>query len=221
MSVTPPNGFDMEECRKNLIADEGIRAKVYNDSRGIPTIGIGRNVGTKGLSIEEIEFLFQNDVEEAMRELDRTDPVWRELPPVLQECMVNLMFNMGATTWETFINTRAALARFDFEGVAKGLRNSKWYTQVQRSRKERIVNAFLDAAKVACLCLFFAGCTTATIKASDGSTIEFTRSFTDAYIEFDENGKFVYSSSPSDVAAQNLNGLLLDAIKAGKLAVVP
>ena len=147
-NVSLPNGFDMDECRKNLIADEGIRSKVYNDSRGIATIGIGRNVQTKGLSEEEIEFLFQNDIEEAMAELDKTDPVWRELPPVLQECMVNLMFNMGATTWLKFVNTRAALARFDFESVAKGLRNSKWYAQVQDSRKNRIVNAFLNAAKV-------------------------------------------------------------------------
>lgn len=147
-SFLPP-GFNLDLCRAHLIADEGKRNKAYKDSLGIITIGIGRNIQEKGLSDAEVEMLFQNDLDEVMNELDRVEPVWRQLPPILQDCMVNLMFNMGATKWLKFVNTRKALNNFDYEGVAIGLENSKWYTQVQPSRRDRIVNAFRAAASVA------------------------------------------------------------------------
>ena len=47
-------------AREQLKQDEGVREKVYMDSVGIPTIGVGRNLKDVGLSPYEINVLLEN-----------------------------------------------------------------------------------------------------------------------------------------------------------------
>jgi len=49
--------------------DEECKLKVYPDSLGILTIGIGRNVQEKGITREEAEYLLRNDINEAWADL--------------------------------------------------------------------------------------------------------------------------------------------------------
>lgn len=44
----------LEIARQQLTVDEGVRARVYSDTIGIPTIGVGRNLRDVGLSQDEI-----------------------------------------------------------------------------------------------------------------------------------------------------------------------
>lgn len=58
--------------RKQLIADEGSRLKMYDDatgkpvarlaSGGVPTIGVGRNLSDRGLTQQEVDYLLNNDI---------------------------------------------------------------------------------------------------------------------------------------------------------------
>ncbi|MFA6168950.1 MAG: hypothetical protein WC700_20155, partial [Gemmatimonadaceae bacterium] len=55
-----------EIARKQLKIDEGIKPYPYTDSVGKLTIGVGRNLVDVGLRPKEIDFLLENDIDEAV-----------------------------------------------------------------------------------------------------------------------------------------------------------
>lgn len=86
----------IESLRDQLYRDEGNERFVYNDSRGIPTIGVGRNLRDKGISLVESDFLLDNDIRDAASEVSAEIP-WSivSLDDVRREVLVNMSFNMG------------------------------------------------------------------------------------------------------------------------------
>jgi lysozyme len=139
---------DAELLCKELVDDEGYSEDLYKCSAGFWTIGIGHNIEANGLPKPIIDALFTYDVDTALNALDRTDPNWREHPEEVQRALVNLMFNLGEGKWLKFVNTRAAFARKDYLAAAAGLKASKWYTQVQKSRRDRIIAQVEGAANL-------------------------------------------------------------------------
>ncbi|HEX8106695.1 MAG TPA: glycoside hydrolase family protein [Kofleriaceae bacterium] len=123
---------------RDLERDEGKRSKVYKDSRGILTIGIGRNLQDRGLSDDEILYLLKNDIAEHCELLDRHLPWWRNMDEVRQRALANMAFNLGVGPSDeqptghllTFKNTLAAMARGDYEAAANGMSSSAWAQQV-------------------------------------------------------------------------------------------
>src|SRR3990167_270296 len=79
-----------------LIRHEGLRLKLYSDSLGVPTIGVGRNLRDKGISHAEAMLLLENDLDEVLVDL-QTFPWWAALDPVRQRVLVDLRFNLGPT----------------------------------------------------------------------------------------------------------------------------
>lgn len=130
--------MNREELARDLERDEGKRYKVYRDSKGIMTIGIGRNLEGKGLSEAEVQFLFNNDIDEHCALLDRHCSWWRNMDEVRQRALANLAFNLGVGPSDEqpdgkllqFKNTLAAMARGDWETAANGLSSSLWSKQV-------------------------------------------------------------------------------------------
>jgi lysozyme len=58
-----------------LVKHEGIRNKPYEDSVGVLTIGVGRNLDDVGLSHDEIYYLLKNDIRRCEKELDNSFPM--------------------------------------------------------------------------------------------------------------------------------------------------
>jgi GH24 family phage-related lysozyme (muramidase) len=89
-----------------LKADEGTRAHLYDDktgqpvtrlpSGGNPTIGIGRNLGSRDLAPDEIDLLFTNDVAREERALLAVMPWLPNINPVWFDVLVNQTFNVGS-----------------------------------------------------------------------------------------------------------------------------
>lgn len=121
-----------------LERDEGKRRKLYKDSNGIWSIGIGRNLQDKGLSDAEVAFLFKNDIAEHTALLDKYLPWWRKLDEVRQRVIANMAFNLGVGPSNEhprgklleFKNTLAAVERGDYEAAANGMIASAWARQV-------------------------------------------------------------------------------------------
>ena len=89
-----------------LTVDEGKLHFVYDDAtgksigagdgvKGNPTVGIGRNLASVGLSADEIDYLVRNDIGRVVAQLDASLPWWRSLTEGRQMAMINLTFNMG------------------------------------------------------------------------------------------------------------------------------
>jgi lysozyme len=52
----------LDITKAQLRVDEAVRAKLYKDSVGKWTIGVGRNLDDVGLRPDEIDYLLDNDV---------------------------------------------------------------------------------------------------------------------------------------------------------------
>lgn len=116
--------------RENLVKHEQRRNKVYKDSEGYLTVGIGHNLSAKGVSDAVIELIYTEDVAEAEDGARELYPDFDHLSDRRKAILVELVFNMGINVMKTFINTNAAINRQDWPAAAQGLENSKWYTQV-------------------------------------------------------------------------------------------
>lgn len=110
----------------------------YPDSKGILTIGYGRNIQANGVRESEATEMLDNDVDEAIHACFATFEWFRGLDTVRQAVVTELVFNMGMATWLQFKNTIAAIERRDFPAAAQGLRNSKWYRDVGPTRGDTI-----------------------------------------------------------------------------------
>lgn len=133
---------DLAATLADLREDEGTVLHAYQDHLGFWTIGTGRLIDQRrggGISLEENDYLLTNDVGGRAAILDAQYPWFRTLDPVRQSAFVNLAFNLGVDGLGMFHNTLAAAARGDWPGVERGLKNSKWFSQVQPSRSARIL----------------------------------------------------------------------------------
>jgi lysozyme len=128
-----------EKIRSYLVMAEGLRLKPYTDTVGKLTIGIGRNLTDVGISALEAYALLDHDIDRAITALVGRYPWFADEDPVRQAAMVELEFNMGSASFAGFHNTLAAWREKDYPKVVDGLRASKWFRQVQKSRSARIL----------------------------------------------------------------------------------
>ena len=122
-------------CRQ-LKRDEGIRLKPYEDSVGKLTIGVGRNLSDKGISMSEAILLLASDVAEASGDLLKALPWMANLGPIRSEdearrgAFINLTFNMGINGLLSFINMLGYARNHQWDKVAEHLLKSKYAEQV-------------------------------------------------------------------------------------------
>lgn len=121
--------MDRSLMLSELTRDERCELKPYQDSRGVMTIGIGRNL-QKGLVMEEVLHLFKNDLDEVEGELDHAYPWWQRLDEVRQRVLANMCFNMGITRLAGFTQTLHYIQTGQYDAAAKEMLNSAWAKQV-------------------------------------------------------------------------------------------
>jgi lysozyme len=120
---------------------EGRRKDVYFDSKGIPTIGIGHNMRAKPLppdwmpplSDDQINILFEGDSLNAIYMVrNMFADCFDSWTDNRKAAIVDLVFNMGATTFLTFGPTITHIRAGEWEEVAKHLEGTKWFRDVKR-----------------------------------------------------------------------------------------
>lgn len=138
---------------------EGRRSKVYKDSLGVPTIGIGYNlknstakedldkIGTnlnavlrgKELSNKQINALFNLSLHRSLNDAKIYYPGFNTLPDTAKGILVDMAFNLGLTRLAKFEDLKAALKIGNYNQAADAMVDSLWYKQV-KSRGVRLVN---------------------------------------------------------------------------------
>jgi lysozyme len=121
-----------------LIRDEALRLTPYADSVGVLTIGVGHNLYAKPITERAAMVILEDDIADALTDLDRALPWWRDMDEVRQMVLANMCFNVGITKLLEFKNTLEAMKRGDYRMAALGVTNSKWFTQVGE-RAKRLV----------------------------------------------------------------------------------
>lgn len=122
--------YDTKQLKYELSRDEANSRKPYRCTAKKLTIGIGRNLDDKGLSAEEVDFLFQNDIRECEQYLDKNIAWWRDLTDARQRVLLNMCFNLGWGGLSQFKNTLRAVKEARYKDAAGGMLNSLWAKQV-------------------------------------------------------------------------------------------
>ena len=152
--------YNYKTLLDKLIEHEGMVLTVYQDTLGIDTIGIGRNLKDRGISKEELDamdipnmdviyqygiseadarYLAKNDVQIVENELLTAHPCVDRLDAVRQLVLVDMAFNMGVPRLRKFKKMWAAIHEEDFQTAAKEMLDSRWAVQV-KSRSHKLAN---------------------------------------------------------------------------------
>ncbi|MEF3068144.1 glycoside hydrolase family protein [Pandoraea apista] len=121
--------YDANLLKAELTRDEGRRLRIYVDTVGKVSGGVGRNLTDKGFRDDEIDLMYRNDVAETEAWLDRNLPWWKSLDPVRQRVMMNMAFNMQGKLLG-FRNFLSAAQRGDWAKAATEMLDSLWARQV-------------------------------------------------------------------------------------------
>jgi lysozyme len=105
---------------------EGVRLKPYRDSRGLWTIGIGRCLDTKGISIQEAKYLLDHDMEEAVMSVVEHIPWAENIDENRFSVLAEMAFQMGIGGLLLFRQTLHYLEIGDYELAALAMLDSKW-----------------------------------------------------------------------------------------------
>ncbi len=122
------------QLRHLLIKHEGYRQKIYMDSMGIPTIGIGRNLEDRGVLPTEIDLMCEHDMQFFYDKLSEHFPWFNELNNARQIALIDFCF-MGFKKFLEFKRMIYFLERHEYDAASHEMLNSSWATQVGERSK--------------------------------------------------------------------------------------
>ena len=138
---------------QQLSRHEDIRLSAYQDSKSFWTIGIGHCIDSRitfdpemervyragPITIEDAKTLFELDLDNVIRALDRNIPWWQYLPEIQKRILIDMCFNLGIGNLLHFHKFLMALYDGDNITAAKEMENSDWYNEVgDRSRRLKL-----------------------------------------------------------------------------------
>ena len=140
--------MDIQQLRKQLEIDEGVKYDIYLDHLGLPTFGIGhlvtktdpesgQAVGTS-ISKERVAECFDMDVQSVINDCNKLYKDFEDLPEEVQQIIANMMFNMGYTRLSKFKGMKRGVDSKDWNQAADEMVDSRWYRQVT-NRANRLV----------------------------------------------------------------------------------
>jgi len=140
--------MNIEQLKKDLIKDEGIKLEIYEDHLGLPTHGIGhlitewdeeygKPIGTP-VSEDRVNQCFNVDVQGTIQECKLLYNDFEVLPSEAQLVIANMMYNMGRPRLSRFHKMKKAVDARDWNEASLQMQDSKWYHQVT-NRADRLV----------------------------------------------------------------------------------
>lgn len=128
MSILSEDGHKI--LVQQLMQDEGYRRFAYKDTMGFRTVGIGRNLDTVGISLDEAYYLLNNDIAITEEKLLKIFGVYETLSDNRKMVLINMGFNMGIGKLTQFVQMMKALDKSDFEKAAQEMLDSHWAKEV-------------------------------------------------------------------------------------------
>lgn len=136
--------MNIEQLKKDLIVDEGLRLKPYRCTAGKLTIGVGRNIEDNGIREDEAMYLLNNDISECLADCQKIfGDDWSKFSEPRQRAFCNMRFNLGAGTFRNFKTMIRFAKELNWTMAAYQMKNSKWYSQVG-DRAKRLIKMVLN-----------------------------------------------------------------------------
>ena len=119
--------------------NEGLKLKPYTCTAGKLTIGYGRNLTDKGITVAEADYLLSNDINEACDNIKQVFDIkaLKDFNYDRHMVLVDMMFNLGLSGFVKFIKMIDAIIKGDWETTANEAENSLWFKQVgERAKRD-------------------------------------------------------------------------------------
>ena len=141
--------MNIDVCKQQIKRHEGEVLKIYKDSLGYKTLGIGHlcqpqdpeyncSIGTP-VSQEVVDMYFEYDFDKHLQETIHvfgSEEAFYNLPEPIQHVLVNMCFNLGGTRLSKFRNMLRACWEHNWEEMARQMQDSRWFYQVGRRSLE-------------------------------------------------------------------------------------
>lgn len=122
--------MNAQRLAADLTVDEARRNRIYLDTEGNWTAGVGRNLSSRPFSDDEIDLMLSNDIRIVERDLDRVLPWWRQMSEARQNVLANMCFNLGISRLLKFVKALDFMRANRFDAAAQEMLDSKWAKQV-------------------------------------------------------------------------------------------
>ena len=141
--------MNIELCKQQVKRHEGEVLKIYEDSLGYKTLGIGHlcqpndpeydwKIGTE-VSQEVVDMYYEDDFSKHYIEAIHvygSEEGFYNLPENIQHVLVNMCFNLGGNRLSNFRNMLKACRQHNWKEMSKQMEDSRWYRQVGRRSVE-------------------------------------------------------------------------------------
>ena len=152
---TQPNQIQKDTIVKEIIPrvkkHEGVKPKVYKDSRGFMTVGVGMKLsrgdadkvlksvganpqlvkaGKQALTTSQMDKILIRDLMDSQKSMERVMPNFASLPPDVQGVLIEMNFNLGTTGLLKFSKFLDLIKKGKYEEASKEMLKSKWAIQV-------------------------------------------------------------------------------------------
>jgi len=119
-----------DKCKAQLKLHEGYKNKLYVDTVGVPTIGVGFNLD-QPVPTAVIDFWYDYVLAEHEKALNIGIPWAKSLDEVRYSVLLNMAYNLGISGLLKFKQTLGAIKRGDYDQAASMMLQSKWASQVK------------------------------------------------------------------------------------------
>ena len=125
----------MDKLIDQLIKHEGEVLTAYKCPAGYITVGVGRNLEGKGITEAESRMLLVNDIAECASDLRNLfGHQWDNISDNRRVALADMRFNLGPSRFRSFRRMIQAIRAEDWAWAGKEAMDSRWATQVQKSR---------------------------------------------------------------------------------------
>ncbi len=130
-------GSQTDKVKQQIKLHEGVEYRVYEDTQGILTIGVGRNLEDRGLSEDEVYYFLNNDIKICVKELRWSFDWYYDLDDIRKRVLVDMMFNLGMPRLKGCVKMLEAIESGAWGAAAEEMLDSTWARQVG-SRADRL-----------------------------------------------------------------------------------
>jgi lysozyme len=129
--------MDLGKTTALIKFQEGFRQYAYDDKTGAPpvetgvlTIGFGRNLISRGITLDEANILLSNDIQYFIQKLQAYFTPFAKLDDVRQAVLISMAFNIGINGLLKFKDMLNYLSKGQFDNARNAMLNSDWAKQV-------------------------------------------------------------------------------------------
>ena len=122
--------MNLENIKSTLTKHEGLRLDLYQCTANANTIGVGHNLDAKGISPAVAALMLEEDIQDAIVDLEKNISGFEDMPEPVQEALVNLCFNMGIPRLLQFKKTLAYIREGKYKKASNELLDSRYANQV-------------------------------------------------------------------------------------------